>query len=87
MFKINKIHLVVFVILILSLGSFGFSAYEMNWQTIDSGGGKSAGGNYEISGTIAQPDAGAEMTGGTYSLTGGFWSGAGSDSSDVWMLY
>jgi hypothetical protein len=29
---------------------------------------------YSLSGTIGQPDAGSVMTGGNYSLTGGFWS-------------
>jgi hypothetical protein len=29
---------------------------------------------YSVSGTIGQPDASATMTGGQYSLTGGFWS-------------
>jgi hypothetical protein len=29
---------------------------------------------YFVSGTIGQPDAGGPMTGGNYSLDGGFWS-------------
>ena len=29
---------------------------------------------HQVSGTIDQPDAGGPMTGGTYTLTGGFWS-------------
>jgi hypothetical protein len=49
--------------------------YATDWYTIDGGGELlSTGGNYELSGTIGQPDAG-EMSGGTYSLTGGFWFG------------
>lgn len=34
----------------------------------------STGGVYSVSGTIGQPDAGGPMTGGNYSLTGGFWA-------------
>ena len=34
----------------------------------------STGGVYSVSGTIGQPDASGAMTGGGYSLTGGFWS-------------
>jgi hypothetical protein len=34
----------------------------------------STGDVYQVSGTIGQPDAGATMTGGSYSVTGGFWS-------------
>ena len=47
---------------------------SVDWHTIDGGGGTSTGGVYSVSGTIGQPDAGAAMTGGNYSLTGGFWS-------------
>lgn len=48
--------------------------YAIDWYTIDGGGGTSTGGVYSVSGTIGQPDAGTVMTGGNYSLTGGFWS-------------
>ncbi len=47
-------------------------SYSIDWFTIDGGGGTSSGGQYSISGTIGQPDAGA-MAGGIYALTGGFW--------------
>jgi hypothetical protein len=48
--------------------------YSIDWSAIAGGGGTSTGGVYTISGTIGQPDAGAAMNGGNYSLTGGFWS-------------
>jgi len=46
--------------------------FSIDWFTIDGGGGTSAGGVYSISGTIGQPDAG-HLTGGTFTLDGGFW--------------
>lgn len=50
--------------------------FDLSWYTIDGGGGMHAtGGNFELSGTIGQPDAGAVMTGGGFVLVGGFWSG------------
>ena len=48
--------------------------YAIDWFTIDGGGGTSTGGVYSVSGTIGQPDAGAAMSGGNFSLTGGFWA-------------
>ena len=48
--------------------------YSIDWYKISGGGGTSTGGNYQVSGTIGQPDASGAMTGGSYSLTGGFWS-------------
>ena len=47
--------------------------YSIDWSTVDGGGGISTGGVYSVTGTIGQPDAGT-MSGGQYSLPGGFWS-------------
>jgi len=49
-------------------------SYSIDWFTIDGGGGTSTGGVFALSGTIGQPDAGGPMSGGNFSLTGGFWS-------------
>ena len=46
--------------------------YSIDWHTIDGGGGASTGGVYSVSGTIGQPDAGGPLTGGSFSLIGGF---------------
>src|SRR5271157_5333448 len=48
--------------------------YAIGWFTIAGGGGASGGGQYSLSGTVGQADASPAMTGGNYSLTGGFWS-------------
>ncbi len=50
------------------------TGYDLSWHTIDGGGVMfSVGDNYELSGTIGQPDAGGPMYGGDYELIGGFW--------------
>jgi hypothetical protein len=53
-------------------------AYSINWYKVAGGGGTSSGTSgstvYYVNGTIGQQDAGSAMTGGYYSLTGGFWS-------------
>jgi hypothetical protein len=48
--------------------------YSIDWYKIAGGGGTSTGATYQVTGTIGQPDASGAMTGGNYSLTGGFWS-------------
>ncbi len=54
--------------------------FEISWHTIDGGGEMwTTGGDFELSGTIGQPDAGAIMTGGDFELAGGFWPGAAED--------
>lgn len=55
----------------LSLG--GAEPYDVDWFTVDGGGGTSSNGPFSLAGTVAQPDAGV-MTGGAFSLEGGFWS-------------
>ena len=58
----------------LLLPAVGFAQpYSIDWYTIDGGGGTSSNGQYVVSGTIGQPDAGT-ISGGNYSVTGGFWS-------------
>jgi hypothetical protein len=48
--------------------------YSIDWYKIAGGGGTSTGATYQVTGTIGQHDASGAMTGGSYSLTGGFWS-------------
>ena len=63
-----------FIILTSSICLRVRAQYAIDWYKISGGGGSSTGGNYSISGTIGQPDAGSTMSGANYSLTGGFWS-------------
>ena len=46
--------------------------YSVDWFTIDGGGNESTGATYSVTGTIGQSDAGT-LSGGSYSLIGGFW--------------
>jgi hypothetical protein len=48
--------------------------YNISWYKVAGGGGTSTNGQYSLSGTIGQPDASGAMTGGNYSVTGGFWA-------------
>jgi hypothetical protein len=61
---------------LLSIFSFRASgqSYSIDWFKVSGGGGTSTGATFQVSGTIGQPDAGGAMTGGNFSVTGGFWS-------------
>lgn len=61
------------VLLVLQSAVWSATAFDVPCWTVDGGGGGSSGGIYTVSGTTGQPDAGT-MTGGSYGLTGGFWS-------------
>ena len=61
------------VVAVGALGAYLGGDFDLSWYTIDGGGGSnSTGGEFSLSGTIGQPDAG-RMAGGEYALTGGFW--------------
>jgi len=56
------------------LANLATAQYSNDWFKVAGGGGTSSGGQYIVSGTIGQPDAGDPMTGGSFSLNGGFWA-------------
>ena len=49
-------------------------SYSVTAPIIASGGGSSTGGPYAVTGTIAQQEANATSSGGSYSLSGGFFA-------------
>jgi hypothetical protein len=60
--------------LLASAASVHAQSFSLDWYAIAGGGGTSTSATFQATGTIGQPDAGVAMTGGNYSLTGGFWS-------------
>jgi len=49
--------------------------FDLNWNTIDGGGATYlTGGAFQLGATAGQPDAGT-MSGGAFTLGGGFWHG------------
>ncbi len=89
----NKYLLFLIILgLIFLINSTNVLSYEINWFSIDNGGGYSisSGNEFSVNGTIGQPDTSIQ-SGGIYSLTGGFWSYQDSATPqltpDLWMLY
>lgn len=81
--KPRSLYLGAMVLLFLTISGLVLAAaavYTMDWWTMNGGGGMSAGGVYSVSGTIGQPDAGPALTGGAYTVNGGYWGGAASQS-------
>ena len=60
-------------VLALSASAASAQPYTIDRSTIDSGGGTLMSGNYALSGTIGQPDAGQTLESGAFKLRGGFW--------------
>jgi hypothetical protein len=66
--------LVTIVLLLAASTALALSDFDISWWTVDGGGGTASGGSYTLIGTIGQPDA-EVLTGGDYTLGGGFWGG------------
>jgi len=64
------------LVLTVAVQSASAQPYEIEWYTIDGGGGTSSGGSYTLSGTIGQHDASTPLSGGQFTLSPGFWPGA-----------
>ena len=60
--------------LLLATASVYAQQFSVDWYKIAGGGGTSTGAIYQITGTIGQPDASSAMSGGKFSVAGGFWS-------------
>lgn len=73
--RTHSVHLVA-ALAVLTTAALAVD-FNLDWHTVDSGGGTSTGGAFTLSGTIGQPDTG-DMTGGDFALSGGFWPGAAS---------
>ncbi len=73
--RMEQVTVLSFPMLLLTLIGVALAQdYVIDWHTVDGGGEMwSTGGSYDLGGTIGQPDAGV-MTGGAYTLTGGFWA-------------
>jgi len=54
-------------------GLVGAQDFDLDWFAVAAGGGESSGGDFELSATLGQPDAG-DLAGGDFAITGGFWS-------------
>ena len=78
--------------LLAAVSDTSAQSFSIDRFAIAGGGGTSTGGAFALSGTIGQPDAGA-MTGGNYSLAGGFWGAiqtpppVGNVIINVWVVF
>ena len=53
----------------------GAGVYQIKKYTLSLGGGEISGGNYFVTSSIGQIDAGSKLLGGIYEVRGGFLTG------------
>jgi hypothetical protein len=71
-----KLHFLSFSLLMTTPALLAQSGGEfiITRSTMDAGGGLLAGGNYQLQGTLGQPEASRQTpVAGDYSMNGGFW--------------
>lgn len=73
-YQTGKYFAATFFLAAFTVLSASAQSYNINWYKITGGGGTSSGGQYSVNGSIGQPDASGALTGGNYSITGGFWA-------------
>jgi hypothetical protein len=62
------------------------TSHDLYWWTVDDGGGTfSTGRKFTLGGTIGQPDANTR-SGGSYTLSGGFWVGGAACTQNATFL-
>ena len=88
-FTFHVSRLLLLAILLSLLASVALAqtggGYDLTWSTIDGGGATwSEGGGYALGGTVGQPDAGV-LSGGGYTLAGGFWPGGAAARYGVYL--
>jgi hypothetical protein len=69
----TKIYLLLLSGSLLVVSALGQS-YSVDCHKVAGGGGGSSNTRFSLSGAIGQHDADSKLSGGTYSVTGGFWS-------------
>ncbi len=83
----GKLLLLIFLGLLLVGGPVVASSggsFDLSWWTVDGGGGSSSGDSFALNGTIGQADVSEPLSGGDYTLNGGFWAGVGPGE---WSIY
>ena len=56
---------------------------QIDPPTIAGGGGTSTGGSFRLDGTLGEVSASSTLTGGTFTINGGFWSGLSAPTSST----
>jgi hypothetical protein len=91
MMKIKYKLLIIFAGIILLLVTYStlaaVEAFSLDWWTVDGGGAKQVGGDYQLLAVAGQPEAGTILYGGEFGLSGGFLPGLPGEASPRLPLF
>jgi hypothetical protein len=73
----RRLSLVAALLVFTAPSALAQSGYDLSWWTVDGGGIMDASGSgFTLAATLGQPDAGIPLSGGSFSVEGGFWPAA-----------
>ena len=86
-YHIASVHYLLLAIMVLVVASaaLALGGENISRWVVAGGGGQSIGGGYALNGTLGQPEAGPTMSGGDYTLSGGFWGGAATTVPYIYL--
>jgi hypothetical protein len=71
--KLGALAAALILTVALLAGTRAAGILTIDWWSVDSGGDRSSGGAYVLDRTTGQADAGV-LTGGAFTITGGYWA-------------
>ena len=77
--------LLAITVLVVASAALALGGENISRWAVAGGGGQSAGGGYVINGTLGQTEAGPTISGGDYTLSGGFWGGAATTVPYIYL--
>ena len=77
--------LLAITVLVVASAALALGGENISRWVIAGGGGQSSGGGYALNGTLGQTEAGSTMSGGDYTLSGGFWGGVATTVPNIYL--
>ena len=77
--------LLAITVLVVASAALALGGENISRWAVAGGGGQRAGGGYALNGTLGQTEAGPSMSGGDYTLSGGFWGGVATSVPNIYL--
>ena len=77
--------LLAITVMVVASAALALGGENISRWAVAGGGGQSAGGRYVLNGTLGQTEAGPTMSGGDYTLSGGFWGGVATTVPYIYL--
>ena len=77
--------LLAITVLVVASAALTLGGENISRWVVAGGGGQSVSGGYALNGTLGQTEAGPTMSGGDYTISGGFWDGVATTVPYIYL--